>query len=154
MPYRPREMDVVAYPLFEDALLFICAPDDPLAQAKWIEGPDLEGRDFLTYTRILVPGQEFERFIRPSGVRTDRWLDMENPAVIAELVARGWGVSILSQWATRAATNAGKIAARPVTQDGLGIEWCVAVKQSAEGDGALMALVAALQEGFAGSEKD
>ncbi len=148
LPYRPREPDVTAHPLFEDELVFICPPDDPLAQAEWIEGADLEGRTFLTYTRVVVPDQEFERFIRPSGARTDQWLDMEDPAVIAALVARGRGVSILSRWAMQNAIASGRIAAVPITREGLKIGWSVAVKQGAEEDAALMALVAGLQASF------
>jgi LysR family transcriptional regulator for metE and metH len=46
-----------------------------------------------------VPNQEYERFLRPQNAHPARFIDMEPPEVIADLVAAGHGVSILSQWA-------------------------------------------------------
>lgn len=148
VPYRPRDPDLLATELFADELVFLCPPGDPLAGADWIEGADLADREFLTYTRVVVPDQEYERFIRPSGARTDRWVDMEDPNLIARLVARGRGVSILSRWATAAACAAGGVATVRITRDGLPVPWCAVIKQAAAQDEQLVAVVDALRRFF------
>ena len=148
LPYRPAGPGLTPVELFQDELVLICAPGDPLAAKSWIEGADLMDRDFLTYTRRVVPDHEYERFIRPSGVRTDRWLDMEDPGVITALVARGQGVSILSRWAVEAAVARGDVVAVRVGREGLPVPWCAVTRASREQDVQLSAVVSALEQHF------
>ena len=54
-------------PLFEDELCFIMSPGHRLAGKEFIDGSDIIGEDFITYTRIPEPGREYELLFRPSN---------------------------------------------------------------------------------------
>ena len=43
------------------------SPDHKLAEKDFIEGPDIAGEDFITYTRIPEPDREYARLFRPSN---------------------------------------------------------------------------------------
>ena len=96
-------------PLFRDELLFIFSPDHPLAAKTYVEGSDIEGEDFITYTLTPEPDREFAKLFRPSG-RYPRWTTtVELPEAIVELVAAGQGSSVLAGWAVRPAIKAGAL---------------------------------------------
>ncbi len=53
-------------PLFEDELLFVMSPEHRLAGKTCIEGEDIIGEDFITYTRVPEPDREYARLFRPA----------------------------------------------------------------------------------------
>ncbi|WP_162933064.1 LysR family transcriptional regulator [Roseovarius sp. EL26] len=110
-------------PLFRDPLVFIMPPNHRLAGKPFIEGSDIEGEDFITYTKTPEPDREFARLFRPSE-SYPRWTaTVELPEAIVELVAAGQGTSVLADWAVRPAIEAGRIIGARVGQDGIEIPW-------------------------------
>ncbi|WP_299849444.1 LysR family transcriptional regulator [uncultured Roseovarius sp.] len=110
-------------PLFKDELMFIFPPDHPLASRAFVEGEDIEGEDFITYTLTPEPDREFARLFRPSG-RYPRWTaTVELPEAIVELVAAGQGSSVLAGWAVRPAITAGRIFGARVGKEGIEVPW-------------------------------
>lgn len=115
-------------PLFRDELLFIFAPDHPLAAKTYVEGSDIEGEDFITYALTPEPDREFARLFRPSG-RYPRWTTtVEMPAAIVELVAAGQGSSVLAGWAVRPAIKEGRIVGTRVGKDGIEVPWVALIR--------------------------
>lgn len=109
--------------LFDDELLFITSPDHPLAGRESIEGPDIDGVEFITYTRTPEPDREFARLFRPTN-SYPAWIEtVELPEAIVEMVAAGLGTSVLSQWAIADAIDQGRIATSHVGPDGITIPW-------------------------------
>lgn len=125
-------------PLFKDELLFITAPDHPLAGKAYVEGPDIEGVDFITYTLTPEPDREFARLFRPSE-RYPRWAaTVELPEAIVELVAAGQGTSVLAGWAVRPAINAGRIVGARVGIDGIDVAWRAMIRAEDKSTGPIV----------------
>ncbi len=114
---------IEAVPLFEDELVLVVAPDHRLAGRDHVEAEDLRDEDYMTYSRTVEPGFEYERFIRPSGVIPRMLSTVEMTDAVLELVASGFGISILAKWAIRPTVEAGRVATVRVGRDGLRLNW-------------------------------
>lgn len=115
-------------PLFRDELVFIMPPNHRHAGKTFIEGADIEGEDFITYTKTPEPDREFARLFRPSE-SYPRWTaTVELPEAIVELVAAGQGTSVLAGWAVRPAIAAGRIVGARVGKDGIQVPWQVLMR--------------------------
>ncbi len=132
--------------LFEDELLFIMPPGHRLAGKPFIEGPDIVGEAFTTYTKVPEPDREFARLFRKSE-SYPRWTaTVELPEAIVELVAAGQGTSVLAGWAIRPALAAGRIVAARVGRDGIAVPWFVAIRADDEGKGPIAMTANALRD--------
>jgi LysR family transcriptional regulator for metE and metH len=163
MALKERKVDIALVPygapsehaglhsvrLFSDELVLVCAVSDPLAASAAVRAEDLSDREFLTYTRVVVPGQEYEQFLRPADLTVRRWVDMEDPATIVDLVELGQGVSILSRWFVRAAVAAERVSALRLGQDGVPIEWHAVYREELADDPQFRVLLKALSSHLA-----
>ena len=77
-----------------------------------------------------MPGHEHDRLFRPSGVHARRYVTVELPEAIIELVAAGFGVSILARWVVAPHVGCGSIAAARLTSEGIDIDWYAALRES------------------------
>jgi len=118
-------------PLFEDELRFIMPPGHRLANKNHIEGSDIVGEDFITYTRIPEPDREYARLFRPSNSYPN-WIEtVEVPEAIVEMVAAGLGTSVLAGWAVAGAIGSGRIVGARVGHEGIRVPWQAAVRKGA-----------------------
>ncbi len=116
--------------LFGDELVLISQPGHPLSRKSFIKANDLMDQDYLTYSRDSQPGFEYERFIRPAGISPRFIQVVEWPDAIVELVAAGFGVSILSRWALQRSIEQGVIQATQVGSEGLPINWSLLYRKN------------------------
>ena len=124
-------------PLFEDQLCFIMSPDHRLAGREVIEGEDVIGEDFITYTRVPEPDREYARLFRPSNSYPN-WVEtVEVPEAIVEMVAAGLGTSVLAGWAVSTAVSSGRIVTARVGADGISIPWYAAIRNENSPEDAL-----------------
>jgi len=115
-------------PLFEDQLRFIMPPHHRLAAKSVIEGQDIIGEDFITYTRVPEPDREYARLFRPSN-SFPNWIEtVEVPEAIVEMVAAGLGTSVLAGWAVASAVHSGRIVSAQVGAAGISIPWYAATR--------------------------
>ena len=133
---KPSASAFQSFHLARDPLVAIMAPDHPLAAKPYIVAEDLREERYITYSLTPEPGFEWESFMRPANVIPRRVSRVQLPEAIIDLVRAGFGVSILSSWAVEPEVNNGTLAARPVTRDGLMLDWWAVVR---EGDGAASA---------------
>lgn len=124
----------VSVPLFDDELLFIMPPDHRLRDRDHIDGPDVVGEDFITYTRIPEPDREYAMLFRPSDTYPNWTETVELPEAIVEMVAAGLGTSVLAGWAVQGALNAGRIAAAQVGPAGVSIGWRAVFRQDRQSE--------------------
>ncbi|WP_051559955.1 LysR family transcriptional regulator [Marinobacterium jannaschii] len=117
-------------PLFDDELVLVVPPDHPLATRSWIKAEDLLQQTYLTYSGSAQPGFEYERFIRPSGIIPLQVKVVEMTDAIVELIAAGFGVSILSRWAVSAALETNRVAVVQVSSQGLDLGWSSLARES------------------------
>ena len=114
--------------LFDDDLVFIMPPDHRLAGKNHIEGGDIVGEDFITYTRIPEPDREYARLFRPNGTYPNWTETVELPEAIVEMVAAGLGTSVLAGWAVKGAVEDGRIVAIGVGPEGVSIPWYAVIR--------------------------
>jgi LysR family transcriptional regulator for metE and metH len=119
---------IVLRPLFEDELRFIMPPGHRLDGKQYVEGSDIVGEDFITYTRIPEPDREYARLFRPSNSYPNWTETVEVPEAIVEMVAAGLGTSVLAGWAVEAAIDSGRIVAARVGPDGIQVPWYAATR--------------------------
>lgn len=133
-------------PLFTDELLFIVPPGHPLAGKAYVDGADIEGEDFITYTLTPEPDREFARLFRPSD-SYPRWTaTVELPEAIVELVAAGQGSSVLAGWAVRPAIKAGRLVGARVGKDGIDIPWQALIRTEDKDQGPILQVGQALAD--------
>lgn len=114
--------------LFDDELVFVMPPEHRLAGRDSIEGSDIVGEDFITYTRVPEPDREYARLFRPSNSYPN-WVEtVEVPEAIVEMVAAGLGISVLAGWAVRNAVADGRIVAARAGIEGIVIPWYAATR--------------------------
>jgi LysR family transcriptional regulator for metE and metH len=117
-------------PVFQDELVLVTQKDHRLATKHFIEATDLEGEDYLTYSQSAMPGFEYERFIRPSGVVPHIVTVVEVTDAIVELISSGFGVSILSKWAVQSALESRRICAVSLGENRLELGWSALLRES------------------------
>ena len=114
--------------LFDDDLLFIMPPDHRLAGKDHIEGQDIVGEDFITYTRIPEPDREYAKLFRPNDTYPNWTETVELPEAIVEMVAAGLGTSVLAGWAVQKAIEGGRIVGCRVGPDGVTVPWNAVIR--------------------------
>ncbi|MEH6824625.1 MAG: LysR substrate-binding domain-containing protein [Motiliproteus sp.] len=117
-------------PVFQDELVLVASSKHKLATKQFIEATDLVGEDYLTYSKSAQPGFEYERFIRPSGVVPHLVTVVEVTDAIVELIAAGFGVSILSRWAVQSAIKNERISVVRLGEGKLDLGWSALVRES------------------------
>ena len=130
---KPAQGGIKTEFLFGDELVAVMAPDHRLAGKPHVVAEDFMAEDYLSYSRTIMPGHEHDRLFRPANVHPRRYITVELPEAIVELVAAGFGVSILAAWAVAPHLRWGVIASARLTVEGLGIDWYAALR---EADGA------------------
>ncbi|MEO1198290.1 MAG: LysR family transcriptional regulator [Pseudomonadota bacterium] len=114
--------------LFDDELKFIMPPDHRLAGKAFIEGQDVVGESFITYTRIPEPDREYARLFRPNDTYPNWTETVELPEAIVEMVAAGLGTSVLAGWAVKGAIDGNRIVGARVGREGVSVPWHVVVR--------------------------
>lgn len=115
-------------PLFEDPLLYIMSPTHRLAGHSFVEGQDIEGEQFITYTKVPEPDREFALLFRPTDSYPKWAATVELPEAIVELVASDLGTSVLSSWALQSALAEERIVGANVTEQGISVPWCAVLR--------------------------
>lgn len=120
--------------LFDDELLFIMPAGHRLADRNHIEGQDIVGEDFITYTHIPEPDREYAKLFRPNDTYPNWTETVELPEAIVEMVAAGLGTSVLAGWAVGAAIKSGRIIGARVGAEGVSVPWYAVIRpdQAAE----------------------
>ena len=134
VPGESEAMGIDRRPVFRDQLVAVLPRGHALADKPYLEAADFAGESFLAYGYRPLPGFEYERLMRPAGIYPGEVLRAGPPEVVAGLVERGFGVSVLSRWMLRPFLKRGKLVMRRLTQGGLPLTWYAAVRGDAAPD--------------------
>jgi LysR family transcriptional regulator for metE and metH len=143
VPGSQESAGVAGRRLFTDELVAIMAPTHHLAGRPYITAEDLADEDYFSYSREAIPGHEYDRLMAPADIYPRRYVLVELPEAIVELVAAGLGISILSRWAVAPHIASGKLAHARVTAEGIRIDWYAGLR-AADGDDTPAAALAAM----------
>ena len=131
--------------LFDDPLVFVCAPGHPLAKAASVSAKDIEGQRYITFTKIPEPDQEFARLFRVERRYPSWTAAVELPEAIIELVAADQGTSILAHWAVTPHVASGRIVALPLHPNPIQMEWSCTFRGDEPDDGPVHRVAHAVQ---------
>lgn len=124
---HPPNDRVRYYPLFEDELMLVTAPDHRLAGRDHIHARDLESEQLLVYSTSRDDSTIEEQVLRPAGVKPMAITRVLLTEAIVELVKARMGVAVLAKWAVAPQVMLGQLAAVPITRRGLSRRWSAAV---------------------------
>lgn len=145
LPGPLREEKRIAFlPMHSDELICVTAASHRLASKAFIEAADLTAETHLTYSAVVTEGFEYERFFRPAGHYPARLVPLAVPEAVQELVTANLGISILSRWAALPRLRRKEIAGIKLTENGLNLDWHVAIRQSDATSGPVLTCAEAL----------
>jgi len=120
---RFPDRSVRCYPLFEDELVGVIAPDHPLAGCEFLTGEDFRGIDYVTYSMEHEAGFEGDRLFRPGNLYPGAVIKAGECDSVLAMVEAGFGISVLSRWAVADHVRAGRLLCKRLTRDGIFITW-------------------------------
>lgn len=110
---RGNELEFEARLLFNERLYLICPGSDPLAKLKDVKLRDLRDREFIHTVRSGSVWQQTQAMISAARIR-DSGFEVAQFATLAGLVACGFGISVVPQFAVQLCRRPG-VAAVPVS---------------------------------------
>ncbi|HYO84286.1 MAG TPA: LysR family transcriptional regulator [Bryobacteraceae bacterium] len=116
-PEASREVAVV--PWREEQMVLVVAAEHPLAGAPSVDAHDLEGVQFIAFDADLPIARDIGRYLRTAGVEVEVSMHFDNLQMIKEAVSLGSGVSILPKRLLQAELAMGRLAAIPLSGEGL-----------------------------------
>lgn len=121
---------IIPTPLFEDELVLVTPYNHSLSHNTYIEAQDLSQQQYYTYSQNVLPGFEYDRFIRPSAIIPQQVEVVEMTDAIIELISAGLGMSILSKWAIDAALKSQRVSCTQLGKQGLDLAWSALTRES------------------------
>lgn len=109
-------------PLFQDELLAIVAPGDPLAELPYLEAEHFAGRELLfhfdpEHSALMTD------VLGPAGIEPAHVSQLRLTEAVVESVKAGLGVAIMARWAVEPHLRDGSLAGVRVTPEGLCRQW-------------------------------
>jgi LysR family transcriptional regulator for metE and metH len=141
----PQKTATRSLKLFRDELMLIMAPDHPLADRPFVVAQDLADQVYISYSDIAEKGHEYDSFLKPAQVSYRKMLKVELTEAIVELVAAGFGISILSRWAVSRYLEMGVLKAAKITRAGLFVDWHAVTRKSDDDNDPAWRMASALQ---------
>ena len=142
---------IIPTPIFEDELVLVTPFDHPLSHNPYIEAMDLSQQKYYTYSQNVLPGFEYERFIRPSCVIPQEVEVVEMTDDIIELISAVLGMSILSKWAVEAVLQSQRVSYTQLGKQGLDLEWSALTRETEKKNSASKQLIQLLVNWYKGS---
>jgi DNA-binding transcriptional LysR family regulator len=114
LPSRRRELAVV--PLRADELVFVAAPDHPLALRRRVPVKSLAGESFIAFDRDIPTRKAIDAILRRHGARVSYAMEFDNIETIKRSVEAGIGVSVLPAKAVENEARLGTLVTRPFVE--------------------------------------
>lgn len=114
LPSRRRELAVV--PLRADELVFVAAPEHPLAQRRRVPVKALAGESFIAFDRDIPTRKAIDAILRRHRARVVYTMEFDNIETIKRSVEAGIGVSVLPAKAVENEARIGTLITRPFSE--------------------------------------
>lgn len=106
---EPESGELTAEPVMEDELVFICAPDDPLAGQRRLDPAALNGRPFILREEGSGTRARIDGFFSQHGLQVyPKWICQSFDALL-RAVEEGQGLSAVSRLWVRRALEEGRL---------------------------------------------
>lgn len=97
---RGNELEFETHLLFNERLYLICRAGDPLALLNEVRLKELRNREFIHTVRTGSVWQQMQPMLNAVGIR-DSGLEVSQFGTLAGLVASGFGISVVPQFAVQ-----------------------------------------------------
>ncbi|MCZ6759823.1 MAG: LysR family transcriptional regulator [Gemmatimonadetes bacterium] len=117
----PNRKGLIATHLFDDEIVAVVAPDDPLVHRRHLNANDFADLTVLVFDRHR--SDLFKYVLNPRGVRPKRVLDVEATEALVAMVRSGMGVGVLASWVVQPHLDTGELVGIRVTRSGIKRKW-------------------------------
>ena len=124
-----------------DELVAIVRPDHAWAERRRVPATDFADESLILYDRESRMTETLLRFLLEEGVFPRVTMEVDQVAVVKELVRLGLGVAVLPAWSVRPEVESGTLRAIAVGTQGLTRTWCLAALDNGAQPAALKTLV-------------
>lgn len=114
--------DTISIPLFRDEIRAVLPVDHPLAQKSFLELTDF-GRANMISARPRQKNRFYQDALVPRGIEPKRFMTVEDPNAMIEMVAAGFGIALAPVWAIRSLAEAGRVRTLRITKPGIYLTW-------------------------------
>lgn len=108
--------------IFEDEILVVMSPKNPLAKRAYIRPEDFNGQDFLAHTE-MNESTVYQKLLKPNGVKFTRFSKIQLTEAIIEMVKADLGIATLAKWAVARKFLEGGVVAKPLTKNKFFFRW-------------------------------
>lgn len=112
--------------LFSDRMVCIMPKDHPLSARSFVRLEDFGGCSLIAHSEEAT-NRFYQLFLKPKGIHPKRMMAVGPPQAIIEMVASGFGISVVPGWAMGKSTEAERITVRPITKGGFPVTWNAAM---------------------------
>ena len=115
--------------LFEDEVVVVSSPGHPMSAKKAVRESDF---DDVTLISLVEKSKDvlYKHYLKPAGVRIRRFMTIEQPDAIINLVRSGFGLALFPRWTVQRLLNNGGLCASSLGPSGVRLEWRVAFLKS------------------------
>jgi DNA-binding transcriptional LysR family regulator len=124
-----------------DELVAIVRPDHAWAERRRVTAVDFTDEPLILYDRESRMTETLLQFLLEEGVFPRVTIEVDQVAVVKELVRVGLGVAVLPAWSVRPEVELGWLRAISLGSQGLTRTWCIAALDNGTQPAALKALV-------------
>lgn len=112
----------VHIPLFQDRMVCIMPNDHPLSVKPFVDFKDLGNETLIIHSRQAR--QKYDELgFGPAGVTPKKYMTVNQPQAIIEMVASGFGIAFFPRWAIQSAIEDQTITVRTLTRTGGPVQW-------------------------------
>ncbi|MCP4163817.1 MAG: LysR family transcriptional regulator [Deltaproteobacteria bacterium] len=104
-------------PLFEDQMVCIMPSDHPLTAKPFVDYQDFNNES------LILNSERGKQLIQQTKSSPGRFMIVNQPQAIIEMVIAGFGLSVFPRWAVKPQVDKKLIAARPITKTCISLTW-------------------------------
>jgi LysR family transcriptional regulator for metE and metH len=125
---RTSDKQIRFEPLFDDEIVVVTAPDHPFAAANHVRVEALADEHLIVYGSLASGNSVVRDILEAADVQPARTTQVQLTEAILELVAAGFGVALLANWAVAPAVRSGMVRISRVGMSGYTRRWYAAVR--------------------------
>ncbi len=115
-----------SYMLFEDQMVCIVSNSHPLSALPYVKWEDFGGECLISHSD-KQSNRFYKGILKPIGVELRRFMTIEQPQAIIEMVSAGFGISMFPKWALKNVMESSNIKALSITGHGIPVTWSATV---------------------------
>lgn len=117
-------------PLFEDQVVCVMGESHPLTAQSYIRLEDFREMSMISHAE-KENNNFYQQALKTKDIEPRRYMTVGQPQAIIEMVASGFGVTVLPMWAVKSSIKTHRITTRPITRTGLPLTWIAAFLNNA-----------------------